>query len=117
MKENILAFFYRLFFRKFVRVVFYFSSILPVQLTLFCTVASLKVLFMIFFYAEIKVLDTDIFLQHTIADLISGIKFYCFVHSGETFTLKGNTHTNTHTYIHIHTLGKQIKNITIISFQ
>lgn len=118
MKENLLAFFYCGFFRKFIRFVFYFLWILSVQLTLVCTVASLEALSMIFFDAETKVFGTNIFLQQTSADLISGITFYCFVQSGETFTLKENTHTrtythNTHIHTHTHTMGKQIRNITI----
>ena len=103
MKENLLAFFYCGFFRKFIRFVFYFLWILSVQLTLVCTVASLEVLSMIFFDAETKVLGTNIFLQQTSADLISGITFYCFVQSGETFTLKKKyAHTHVHTQ-HTHT--------------
>ena len=56
---------------------------------------------MIVFHAETKVLDTKIFPQHTIADLNSGI-IYCFVWSGEAFTVKGNEHTHTHTHTHTH---------------
>ena len=47
-------------FRKFIRVVFYFSWLCPVYLALFCLVASLKVLSMVVFDAETKVLDTNI---------------------------------------------------------
>ena len=39
---------------------------------------SLKVLSMIVSDAEPKVLETEIFLQHTIANLNSGIKFVLF---------------------------------------
>ena len=42
---------------------------------LFCTVASLQVLFMIVFDVKAKVLDTETFLQHTITNLNSGITF------------------------------------------
>ena len=57
---------------------------------------------MIVFHAETKVLDTKIFPQHTIADLNSGI-IYCFVWSGEAFTVKGNEHTHAHTHTHTRT--------------
>ena len=58
-----------------------------------------------------NVLDTDTdvrdiekFSQHTIADLGSGISFYCFAQSEEVSMLKGsNTHTHTHTQRHTHT--------------
>ena len=39
---------------------------------------SLKILSMIVFDAEPKVLETEIFLQHTIVNLNSGIKFVLF---------------------------------------
>ena len=32
-----------------------------------------------FFDVEAKVFDTEIFLQHPIADMNSGITFYCFL--------------------------------------
>ena len=50
---------------------------------------------MIVFDVETKVLHTEIFPQHTIVDLSSGISS-CFVQSGEAFTVKGNKHTYTH---------------------
>ena len=59
--------FYRWFY-KVISGVFYFLWLSPVLLALFWTVASLKVLPMIVFDAEIKMLDT-FFLQHTIGDL------------------------------------------------
>ena len=55
-------------------------------------------------------LDTEIFLQHTIADLNLWHCIYCLVQSREVFTVKRNkhahthTHTHTHTYTHIHIL-------------
>ena len=59
-----------------------------------------------------KVLDTEIFPQHTITEMISGITYV--VQSAEAFTLKGNKHTDTdtdtdtdthtHTHTHTHTL-------------
>ena len=64
--------------RKFIRVVFYSSGLFPVQLTLFCTVVSLKVLPTIVFEVETKVLDTEMFPQHTIADLNCGITIIVF---------------------------------------
>ena len=42
-----------------------------------------------------KVLDTEIFPQHTITEMISGITYV--VQSAEAFTLKGNKHTDTDT--------------------
>ena len=40
----------------------------------------------------------DVFPQHTIADLISGITFIIRFQSGEAFTVEGNKHTHTHTH-------------------
>ena len=62
-------------FRKFVRVVSYFSWLCAVKLTLFCTVASLKVSAVIVYDVATEILDTGIFPQHTIADLNSEITF------------------------------------------
>ena len=58
---------------------------------------------MIVYDVAAKLLDTGIFLQHTIADLNLWHYIYCFVQSGESSTVKGNTHTHTHTHTHIHT--------------
>ena len=66
------------------RVVFYFSLLCP---TLVCTIASLKVPAMIVHDVAARVLDTKVFPQITIADLISGITL-CFVQSGEACTVK-----------------------------
>ena len=91
-------------FRKFIRVVFYFSWLCPVYLTLFYTVISLRGPAMIVYDVETKVLDTEIFPQHTIANLNLWHYIYCFFfQSGEAFTVKGNKHTPTHTYTHTHT--------------
>ena len=57
---------------------------------------------MIVFDVMTKVRDAEKSLQHTLADLNSGI-IYCFVQSGEAFTLKGNKHTDTRTHTHTHT--------------
>ena len=46
-----------------------------VSLSLFGTVASLKVPAMIVYHMATNVLDTEIFPQHTLADLNSGITF------------------------------------------
>ena len=48
---------------------------------------------MVMYDVATMVLDTEIFPQHTITDSMSGI--YCFVQSGEAFTVKGNKHTYT----------------------
>ena len=54
---------------------------------------------MIVYDVGTKVLDTEIFPQHTMADL--NIWYYLlFVQSEEAFTVKGNKHTHTHTYTH-----------------
>ena len=47
-----------------------------------------------FFNAEIKILDTELFLQYSIDDLNSGNTIYCFVQSGEAFYVKGNNYTH-----------------------
>ena len=62
-------------FQKVLRVAFYFSWLCPVKLTLFCTVASLKVPSMTVYDVATKVLDTKIFHQHNIAGLIFDITF------------------------------------------
>ena len=85
-------------FRNFIRVVFYFSWLFPVQLTLFCTVASLKVPAMNVYDVATKVLDIEIFSQHTIANLNLWHYIYCFVQSGEVSTVKRNKHTHTRNY-------------------
>ena len=59
--------------------------------------------FFIVFDAETKALDTEIFPQHTISDLNSGISIYCFVQPGDAFTVNRNKHLRTHTHTHTHT--------------
>ena len=44
--------------------------------------------------SEINVLNTEIFLHHSIADLNSSVTFYCFFLSEEVFTVKGNKYTH-----------------------
>ena len=53
---------------------------------------------MIFSDVATKVLGTELFPEHNIADLNSGITLSVFVQSGEVFTVKGNKHTHTHTH-------------------
>ena len=71
-----------------------------------CTVASSKVPAIIVYDLATKVIDTEIFPQHNIAGLISGIAFIVFVQSGEAFTVAGNKHTHTNTLID--NLGKAL---------
>ena len=52
---------------------------------------------MIVYDVATKVLDTELFPQHNIAGLISGITFIVLFQSGETFTVEGNTHIYTDT--------------------
>ena len=49
---------------------------------------------MIVYDVATKFLEREIFLQHTIADL-TWYYIYCFVQSGEAFTVKENKHTHT----------------------
>ena len=84
---------------------------------------------MIAYDVETKVLDTEIFPQHTIANLNLCHYIYCFFRSGEAFTVKGNKHTytrarartHTHAHIHAHTYtytvktNKQILKITKVA--
>ena len=65
-------------------------------MTLICTAASLKVPAMIVYDVSTKVLDTEIFPQHTIADVSIWHYIYSFVQSGEPYTVKQNK-KNTHT--------------------
>ena len=55
--------------------------------------ASLKFPAMIVYDVATKVLDTEIFLHHTIADLNLWYYIYCFAQS-EAFTVKVNTHAH-----------------------
>ena len=59
--------------------------------------------FMFIFDTKMKALDTEIFPQHTIADL--GITFIILVSQEKSlkFNVKGNKHTHTHTHTHPHT--------------
>ena len=50
---------------------------------------------MIIYDVAIKVLGTEIFPRHTIADLNLWYYIYYFVQSGEAFTVKGKKHTYT----------------------
>ena len=75
----------------------YFLWLCLVKLTLFFTEARLKVFSMIVFDREIKVLDTEIFPQHNIADLNSGITLVLFSQERPLWWKGINTHTHTHT--------------------
>ena len=50
---------------------------------------------MIVYDVATKVSETDIFPQHNITDLISGITFIVLLQSGEASTVEGNKHTHT----------------------
>ena len=71
----------------------FISSGLPGLIDTLLHSCQLEAFFMNAFDAGIKVLDTEIFPQHAIADLNSGIAFIA-IHS--TYTVKGNKHTQTH---------------------
>ena len=62
---------------------------------------------MIVYDVATKVRDTEICPQHTIADLNLWHYIYCFVQSGEGFTVKGSKHARAraHTHTHTHTLS------------
>ena len=60
----------------------------------------MKVPTIIVYDVATKVLDTEIFPHHTVADLNLWHYIYCFVQSGEAFTVKGNKHADTHTHTH-----------------
>ena len=62
-------------FQKVLRVVVQFAWFFPVQLTLFYTDASLKVLPLIIYDPATKVLNTESFIQDKIADLTFSIIF------------------------------------------
>ena len=70
---------------------------------LFCTVVSLKVNSMNVFDVKKKVLDAEIFPQHTIVDLNSGSTFLVLFSQGKPLMLKGSKHTHTHTHTDTHT--------------
>ena len=52
---------------------------------------------MIVFDVAIKVLDTEKFAQHTIADLNSGIALFCLV-TRSLYSESKETHTHTYTH-------------------
>ena len=58
---------------------------------------------MIVFDVATKVLDTEIFPQHTVADLNLWHYIHCFVQSEKVFTMKENKHTHARTHAHTHT--------------
>ena len=62
--------------------------------------ASLKVISMNVFDTGMKILDTELFPQHNIANLNSG-NMHCFVQLQAAFTMKENKHTHAHTQTHI----------------
>ena len=66
--------FFRWFLESF-KSCFLFLVTLPGLVTLFCAVANLKTPAMIVYGMATKVLDTEIFPRHNIADLISVIMF------------------------------------------
>ena len=74
---------------------------------------------MIVFDVATKVLDTEIFPQHTIADLNLWHYIHCFVQSEKVFTMKENKHTHarTHTHTHTHSSSSSIFNIGIVHLQ
>ena len=86
-------------------------------MTLVYTVASFKILSMIVFDVKTRVLDTEIIIQHNIADLNSGIIFTVLFGQEKPLQWKEirtqtpplhppnhpPTHTHTHTHTHIHT--------------
>ena len=54
---------------------------------------------MIIYDVATKLLEIEVFPQHNIADLSSGITLIVlFLQSEEAFTVKGNKHTHTHTH-------------------
>ena len=55
-----------------------------------------------------KVLDTEIFPQHTIAGLISGITFVLFSQEKPLRLKETNTDTDTHTQTHTHTQSQDL---------
>ena len=65
--------------------------------------------------ADTNVLDTEKFSQHTITDQNSGISCYCFVQSGEVYTVKGNnTHIHTHAHKDTHTYTRVRNNQCVL---
>ena len=71
---------------------------------------------MIVYDVGTKVLDTEIFPQHTMADL--NIWYYLlFVQSEEAFTVKGNKHTHTHIHTHTHNTHKFSPVISLVTMK
>ena len=58
---------------------------------------------MIDYDVAIKVLDTEIFPQHTIDDLSLFHYICCFIQLGEDSIVEVNKHTHIHTHTHTHT--------------
>ena len=65
---------------------------------------------MITYDVATKVLDSEIFPQHPIADIISGITFIVLFSQEMSYThtyTRTRTHAHTHTHTHTHTLKNQ----------
>ena len=54
------------------------------------------------FDAEMKVFNTEVFLQHNITDLNFAKTFQCFAQSGKALMVERHKHTHTHTHTHTH---------------
>ena len=52
------------------------------------------------FDAEMKVFNTEVFLQHNITDLNFVKTFQCFAQSGKALMVERHKHTHTHTHTH-----------------
>ena len=82
-------------------------------MTLFCTVASLKVPTMIVFDVATKVLGTELFPQHNIADLNSGISFIALLSQEKLLRWKEiNTRARAHARTHARTRTRTLPSIS-----
>ena len=77
-----------------------------------CTVASSKIPVMIVYDVATKVLGTEEFLQHNIADLNSGVIFIVLFSQEKPLQQKEiNTHTHAHTHTHLYRFACERKDL------
>ena len=90
-------------FQKVLKSCFLLLVALPDLIDTLYTVASLKVPAMIVFDVATKVLGTEEFPQHNIAELNSGTTLIALFSQEKPLRLKEiNTHTHTYTHTHTH---------------
>ena len=99
-------------FQKVLKSCLLLLVVLPGLIDTLCTVASLKVPAMIIYDVATKVLGTEVFPQHNIADLNSGITFIVLLSQEKSLRWK---EINTH--IHAPALSNKNKYVAYCFFR